>query len=124
MCATGSASAILRDVTPSRPAFPLVVPSVLAYNTDMVIKLTDEMRQAIQAQPNGPIYVIDDATDSKYVLLPDETYEKMRSLLFDDSEFDPKEAYPLLDKVFGGPEGWDAPGMELYDEYDAHRSKS
>lgn len=32
-----------------------------------------------------------------------------------------KDSYPALDKIFGGKEGWDAPGMELYDDYDKHR---
>jgi hypothetical protein len=45
------------------------------------------------------------------------------ALMADDEidEFDPREAYPLLDETFGGPDGWNAPGIEGYDDYDVHR---
>ncbi|NOY41034.1 MAG: hypothetical protein GXP26_04240 [Planctomycetes bacterium] len=40
----------------------------------MTPKLTDEMRQALVAQPEGPIPVKDDRTQQVYVLMPREQY--------------------------------------------------
>ena len=90
----------------------------------MTPKINEEIRQALQQQPGKPLEVEDDQTHVKYVLIPAETFQKVQALFYDDSEFDPREAYPLLDETFGGPEGWDAPGMEAYDDYDAHRPKA
>ena len=44
--------------------------------------------------------------------------------MYDDTEIDPSEFYPLLDESSGGTDGWDAPGMELYDDYDQICSQS
>ena len=85
----------------------------------MTAKLSDELRQALKKQPDRPLTVEDDQTHKLYVLLPVETYQKVQSLIYDDSDFDPREAYPLIDQAFGGSEGWDAPGMEVYDDYDS-----
>jgi hypothetical protein len=86
----------------------------------MAPKINEEIRQALHEQPGKPIEVEDDQTHLKYVVIPADAFRKVQAL-FDDSDFHPSEAYPLLDRTFGGPEGWDAPGMEAYDEYDAHR---
>jgi hypothetical protein len=86
----------------------------------MAPRISDEIRQALNSNPGKPLEVEDDQTHAKYVTIPAETFQKVQALFFDDGEFDPWEAYPLLDQTFGGPEGWDAPGMELYDDYDAN----
>jgi hypothetical protein len=90
----------------------------------MVVKLTDELRAALEQQPNRPITVEDDRTNHKYVLIPAETFEKVKGLLYDDGPFEPEEALAAVAEVFFSPEGWDAPGMEMYDNYDAHRTGS
>jgi hypothetical protein len=87
----------------------------------MITKLTDEQRQAIQQQPGVPVCVVDEATNTKAWLLPDETYQKVRSL-FGQDEFNPDEFLPLAHEAFA--DVWDAPGMEAYDDYDSHRPHS
>jgi hypothetical protein len=87
----------------------------------MAPKINDEIRQALQQRPGKPLEVEDDQTHAKYVVLPAETFQKVRALIYEDGEFDPQDAYPLTDETFGGPDGWDAPGMDVYDNYDAHR---
>jgi len=42
-------------------------------------------------------------------------------LLYDDSEPDVREFLPLAHDAF--KDAWDAPGMEAYDDYDAHRKQ-
>lgn len=90
----------------------------------MAPRINEEIRKALQQQPGKPLEVEDDQTHRKYVVIPAETFQKVRALFYDDSQFDPSEAYPLLDETFGGAEGWDAPGMEAYDNYDAHRPQA
>lgn len=43
-------------------------------------------------------------------------------LPYDDAPFDPDEALAAVAEVFFGPDGWDAPGMEAYDDYDAYQN--
>jgi predicted DNA-binding antitoxin AbrB/MazE fold protein len=35
---------------------------------------------------------------------------------YDDSDWTPEEIRPLADRWLSDPEGWGAPGMEIYDE--------
>ena len=45
------------------------------------IELTDEQRQALRADQGRPLDVVDPATQQHYVLLAQEQYERVRSLL-------------------------------------------
>jgi hypothetical protein len=50
------------------------------------IELSDEQRQAIEAEPGQPVDCIDPATRQTYVLLAREQYEKVRSMLVPQPE--------------------------------------
>jgi hypothetical protein len=52
---------------------------------------------------NAGLKVEDDQTHSKCVIVPTEAFQKWQARFFDDGEFDPREAYPLLDQMCGGP---------------------
>ena len=84
----------------------------------MTIRLPDELRQAIDSNPGRPVTIQDDTTQASYVVIPLELFEQWRR--GEDAEH--RDMYPLLDETFGGPDGWDAPGMEQYDDYDRYRS--
>src|SRR5882672_1802892 len=45
------------------------------------IELTDDQQQALQAEQGKPLDVVDPATKQRYVLLAQEQYERVRSLL-------------------------------------------
>jgi hypothetical protein len=45
------------------------------------IELTDDQRQALQAEQGKPIDVVDPATHQRYVLIACEQYERVRALL-------------------------------------------
>jgi hypothetical protein len=63
----------------------------------MTPKLSNDQRQAIEERGGAPVYVVDAETNRNYVLMPADEYEKVRSYLQD--LFDPREAYPFVDRV-------------------------
>ena len=85
----------------------------------MVPKLTDDLREAIEARGGEPLYLVD-ATNQRYVLMRAEQFEKVKALVGED-DLDPRETYPLIDEVMR--EDWDDPAMDIYNDYDAHRPK-
>ena len=88
----------------------------------MTPQLTPEMRQALAAHPGQPLFVEDAATKATYVLISEAAFQKVQPLIYDDSEPDVTEFLPLAHEALAVD--WDAPGMEAYDDYDAHRKKT
>jgi len=86
----------------------------------MTPKISKEQREALQREPGKPITVEDDQAQAFYVLLPLDTYQKVQALVSGD-EFDSDEFMPLVHEALA--DDIDAPGMELYDNYDEHRPK-
>jgi hypothetical protein len=85
----------------------------------MTPKLTDDLRQALEEGDGAPLYLVD-STNNRYVLLHADQFDKLKALFVED-EFDPRAMYPLIDEAM--KEGWDDPAMDVYDDYDAHRSQ-
>ena len=83
--------------------------------------LTDQMRQALEAEHGQPVKLVDEQTSRIYYVISAEQFEAVRAL-FTDTEFDPREAYPLISKT-AGEAGWNDPLMDDYDNYDEHRAK-
>jgi hypothetical protein len=63
----------------------------------MTIGLTDEQRHAIEECGGKPLYLVDAATNTTCVLIRAEQFETLATFL--DEPFDPREAYPLVDRV-------------------------
>jgi len=79
----------------------------------MTVKLNEELRQALALAPEGPVRVVDERSNTVYVLLREDAYERVKSLLEED-DFDVRDAYPLMDTV-AAQEGWADPEMDRYD---------
>jgi hypothetical protein len=77
----------------------------------MSIELTEEPQRAIAAQREEPPRVINPRTQEAFVLLRAEVYERLRALL--DGEFDPREAYPFIDRAMAEDDAND-PCLEKY----------
>jgi hypothetical protein len=75
--------------------------------------ITPELRRAIEESGDRPTRLVDPETNSSYVLIRSEEFERLRSLLAEDGEA--SALHPLVDRVFGA-EGWDDPVMDAYDE--------
>ena len=85
----------------------------------MTAKLSDELQQAIDQHPDGPVQVVDPRTNTVYYLVTDDQYQYWHALTRQD-DFDPREAYEAADQVARGA-GWDDPAMDAYNDSDADR---
>lgn len=84
----------------------------------MAPKLSSEQRQALVQKPDGPLAVEDEQSNRVYVIISQDHFEKMQRLLFDDSDLTPDEMLAVARLALDDPEGWGAPGMEVYDSAD------
>lgn len=90
------------------------------YNAKMTPKLTQEMREALQDDSRHPVQVEDEVTHDRYVLLPLSVYQRVRSIVDDGLTVD--ELQTLQDEALAAV--WDDPELDLYNDYDAHRSQT
>jgi hypothetical protein len=86
----------------------------------VMLELTDEQRQ--QLESGKAIDITDPRTAQRYVILQKEVYERVRHLLYDDSEWTEDELRLRLARS-AQDNGWDEAGMEDYDRYDEKRRK-
>jgi hypothetical protein len=81
-----------------------------------MIELTEEERQRLGG--GKAVDVTDSQTADIDVVLRKDIYERLQHLLYDDSEWTDDEL--RLQRARSSKEnGWDEPGMEAYDHYDA-----
>lgn len=85
----------------------------------MTPQVTEQIRQALEAQRGEPVRIVDEQTRRVYYVISAEQFEAVRAVLTDE-EFQPRELYPLIAKT-AEEAGWDSPAMDAYDAYDEHR---
>ena len=93
------------------------------YNPGMTPNLTTDQLQAIRDNADQPTKLVDPGTKKVYVLVSDEVFERIKPLIAEE-DFDIRDTYAAQFAAMNTPECWDAPGMELYNDYDAHKPKS
>jgi hypothetical protein len=77
--------------------------------------LTPVQRQEIRNAGEEPVRLADPETQTEYVILKAELYDRIRGLA-DDT----RSSYPLAIRVFG-KDGWDDPQMDEYNVLDPRR---
>jgi hypothetical protein len=77
----------------------------------MTPKLTEEMRQAL-AQSKAPLRIVDEQSNTAYVLLTEEDYAELKSAP-DEADIEPREMYPTMWQIM--KEDWNDPAMDVYD---------
>jgi hypothetical protein len=87
-----------------------------------MIELTEQQHQQLSQTNGHEVRVCDPQTRKEYVLLSAEVYERLKRLLYDDSDWTPEEQLQLL-AMSGKKAGWDDPEMDVYDNYDENRQK-
>jgi hypothetical protein len=68
----------------------------------MNLSLTDDIRQAIEAAGGSPVYIADPTTNTSYVILRAEDFEKMKT---ESESDDVSSMYPLIADI--APEDWE-----------------
>jgi hypothetical protein len=87
------------------------------------MNITPELRNAIERCGNEPLRLEDPVNRETYVIRKASVFEKIKRVLApllggqDDRQL--AETYAAADEAFR--EGWEAPGMSDYDEYEKHR---
>jgi hypothetical protein len=84
----------------------------------VMLELTEEQRQVILGEENPTI--LDPQTHEAYVLVRKTVFDRIKGLLYDDTDMTHDELRLLLARS-SRENGWDEPGMEDYDNYDEHR---
>lgn len=88
----------------------------------MLPQLSPEQQAVLHsAEPEAVIELIDPQTNTVYVLLRAEIFERCRGVLEKGEGLDIRAAYPLMDAV-ASSSGWDDPAEELYDDLDPRQS--
>jgi hypothetical protein len=62
-----------------------------------VIELSEQVRQAIAAAGDGPLWLVDPQTKQTYVLLRKEVYDLVKGALGEDDGFDEVDVGALMD---------------------------
>lgn len=79
-----------------------------------MIQLTNEQHDELVSNGSDMAKVVDPVTNTEYVLLRADVFERLRGLIDDD--FDVSDAYAAIDEAFA--EGWNHPKMSDYDHYE------
>jgi hypothetical protein len=87
---------------------------IMGRKQGLMTTITPEIRQASEQAGEQPVQLIDPESNSVYIIVRAEVYERM-SKFCDD--FDIRDAYPLMDQV-AAREGWDDPSIDFYNEYE------
>jgi hypothetical protein len=77
--------------------------------------MTPELRRAIEEAGESPPRVVDPVTNTDYVLLRADVYERLRALIEPDDGLGPREISSLMWEAMKGD--WDDPKMDDYDDY-------
>ena len=86
----------------------------------MATELSKEQQERLDSQQGRPIEVVHPQTQKVYVIIPGESFEKLRAL-FEDGDFDVRETYAAQSEALSAV--WDDPELDLYNDYDSHKLK-
>jgi hypothetical protein len=78
------------------------------------MNLTSEQIQAIR--DGAHVAIVPPEVGEECIVLRRDAYEKMKHLLYDDSETDPAEFYPLVSAIMAEDDAGD-PALESYQKY-------
>ena len=81
--------------------------------------LTEKQQQALLAAGGEPLRLIDPVTNQSYVLLPSESYDRLRAL-FEETPLSKGEKRAHLRRA-GGRTGWDDAELDVYNDRDPRR---
>lgn len=80
----------------------------------MIFRLTDEQQQALANNGEEPLRLVDVKTDTTYVLLPADVYDRLKALFQEDPVTREEQLYFLREA--GKRAGWNDPAMDVYND--------
>ena len=85
-------------------------------------QLPYELQYMVEQSGDTPLRVVDPRTQRVYVIIADEQFDRLRSLI--DMEPLSLDQQSVAIRDAGQRAGWDEPEMDAYDHYDAHQPPS
>ena len=82
-----------------------------------MVQITAEQLES--ARDGIPTRVVDDQTDTKFVLIREDFYDRIKSVITDERMSEDEQRVQLAE--MGRRAGWDDPAMDIYDELDPRR---
>ncbi len=82
-----------------------------------MIELTREQQKSLVHGEETPPRVLDPVTHTRYVLLREDVYDRVRRLVGSDEDRFAADLMPHVMELFGR-DGWDDPAMDVYNELD------
>jgi hypothetical protein len=82
-----------------------------------MIELTAEQRRFVECDEETPPRVVDPVTQARYVLLREDVFHQLKTLVDTDDRAFAREMTSHVLEVFGR-DGWDDPAMDVYNELD------
>jgi hypothetical protein len=84
----------------------------------MTVRLPDELRIVVAAQPGVTVELLDEQTHQAYVLVPAEEFQRLKTVAADDLS----DTYAAqIESALRA--GWGDSSMDEYDDYDSHRGR-
>ncbi len=80
--------------------------------------LTPEQCQAISQSGDQPTVLVDPTTQTEYVVLKAEVYQRMKDLVAGPLKIEEQRAFL---RHIGERAGWDDPAMDVYNDLDPRR---
>ena len=84
--------------------------------------LPAELQDMVEQSGDTPVRVVDPRTQRVYVIIADEQFDRLRSLIDLEPLSLDQQRVALRDA--GQRAGWDDPEMDAYDHYDSHQPPS
>ncbi len=85
-----------------------------------MIALPQEIRQVMRAAHGSPVRLTDPETQSEYVVVSADVFDRVRTLVYDDGPLTAHEQEELLRQA-GLRAGWEDPEMDIYNDLDPRR---
>ena len=88
----------------------------------MTTLFTPQLQEAVRAQGERPLALVDPSTNRAYVLISQDLYDRIRPIFDDEPLTELEQRRLILDA--GRRAGWDDPEMDAYDRYDELHAKT
>jgi hypothetical protein len=86
-----------------------------------MIALPLEIRDVMRAAHGSSVRLTDPETQSEYVVVSADVFDRVRTLVYDDGPLTVDEQTDVLRQA-GLRGGWEDPEMDIYDDLDPRRS--